>query len=228
MVTGFCIGQNFCIRNTFTSMHKYFLKIPWWVRKLYPGYLWKVPVSDKSIFLTFDDGPHPRITPWVLDELRKHEAKATFFCIGKNVVQYPAIYQRLLTEGHVAGNHTYSHLNGWKTKTGSYVEDVKKAAVVIDSVLFRPPYGRISRRQAKQLSVIGRERNVKVVMWDVLSADFDASITPETCAGIVLQHVEPGSIVVFHDSEKAFPNLKFALPKVLKQLKEEGFCFKTL
>jgi peptidoglycan-N-acetylglucosamine deacetylase len=209
-------------------MHKYFLKIPWWVRKLYPHYIWKVPVDDKTVFLTFDDGPHPSITPWVLKELKKYGAKASFFCIGKNVVQFPGVYQQILAEGHATGNHTYSHLNGWKTKTAVYLDDISKADNIIDSDLFRPPYGRIKREQAKQLSIIINKNNVKVVMWDVLSADFDTSISPETCARIVLAGVEPGSVVVFHDSEKAFPNLQMALPVVLRELKNAGFSFGKL
>jgi peptidoglycan/xylan/chitin deacetylase (PgdA/CDA1 family) len=208
-------------------MHKHFLKIPWWVRLIYPSYIWKVPVKDKSVFLTFDDGPHPTITPWVLDQLKKYDAKATFFCIGKNVERYSQIYQQVVSEGHSVGNHTYSHLNGWQTPTPQYLADAGKAVPLIESSLFRPPYGRITRNQAKQLAVAFRQ-NVKVVMWDVLSADFDTSISPETCAGIVLRYVEPGSVVVFHDSEKAFPNLQFALPLVLDKLKKDGFYFRRL
>lgn len=209
-------------------MHKYFLKIPWWVRKLYPSYIWKVPVTDKSVFLTFDDGPHPVITPWVLAELKKYNAKATFFCIGKNVVEHPEVYRQIIAEGHATGNHTFSHLNGWKTVTEAYLNDIKNASTIIDTQLFRPPYGRIRRSQAKRIPIITEKQDVKIVMWDVLSADFDATINPESCAGIVLKHVEPGSVVVFHDSEKAFPNLEIALPRVLKQLKKEGFCFEKL
>ena len=209
-------------------MHKYFLKIPWWVRRLYPAYLWKVPVNDKTVFLTFDDGPHPRITPWVLNELRKVGAKATFFCIGKNVVQYPEVYQQIIAEGHATGNHTFSHLNGWESETKVYLDDVKKASSVIDTCLFRPPYGRIRRSQAKQIPISMKRENVKIVMWDVLSADFDATITPESCAGIVLKHAEPGSIIVFHDSEKAFPNLQVALPVVIEELTKREFSFEKL
>lgn len=198
------------------------------MRKLYPSYLWKVPVTDKSVFLTFDDGPHPVITPWVLAELKKYDAKATFFCIGKSVVEHPEVYRQIIAEGHATGNHSFSHLNGWKTATEVYLNDIKNASTVIDTRLFRPPYGRIRRSQAKQISIIAENEGVKIVMWDVLSADFDNTISPESCTGIVLKHVEPGSIVVFHDSEKAFPNLEVALPGVLKQLTNEGFCFKKL
>ncbi len=187
-----------------------------------------MPVKDKSIYLTFDDGPHPTITPWVLNELKKYNAEATFFCIGKNVLLYPDVYKKVITAGHAIGNHTFSHLNGWKISTTTYLEDVGKASAVIDSGLFRPPYGRIKKSQARRLSNALEKKNVKVVMWDVLSADFDRSVSPETCACIVLKHVEPGSVVVFHDSEKAFRNLQFALPFVLERLKKEGFRFKKL
>jgi peptidoglycan-N-acetylglucosamine deacetylase len=209
-------------------MHKYFLKIPWWIRKLYRSYLWKLPVSGKTVFLTFDDGPHPTITPWVLSELKKYGAKATFFCIGNNVVRYPSVYQEVIAEGHAIGNHTFSHLNGWHTPDKAYLEDAAKASALIDSNLFRPPYGRIKRSQAKALQNGLRESTVKIVMWDVLSADFDTSMKPEACADIVVKRVEPGSIVVFHDSEKAFPNLQIALPLVLEKLEKEGYRFEKI
>lgn len=187
-----------------------------------------MPSSDRSVYLTFDDGPHPTITPWVLNELKKYNASATFFCIGKNVEQFPEQFQQILLEGHAIGNHTYSHLNGWQTSTTDYITNVAKASKVISSSLFRPPYGRITGRQAKMLQQAIQKENVKIIMWDVLSADFDPLINPEKCADLVLKHTEPGSIVVFHDSEKAFLNLKFALPTVLYHLKKRGFRFKKL
>lgn len=209
-------------------MHKYFLKIPWWVPKLFPRYTWRMPDREKTVYLTFDDGPHPIITPWVLEQLAAYGAAATFFCIGKNVVQYPAVYRRILAAGHRTGNHTYSHPNGWKTETTAYLEDVKKASAVIDSELFRPPYGRIKKRQAAGLSRVIGKKNVQLIMWDVLSADFDVTLLPEHCAEIVLKHVRPGSIVVFHDSEKAFPNLRVALPRLLEALSQQGYSFRKL
>ncbi len=209
-------------------MHQYFIKTPWLIRKLFPAFVWKQPAKEKVVYLTFDDGPHPGITPWVLAELKKYNAAATFFCVGNNVVRFPDIYQRVLADGHAVGNHTYHHLNGWKTSLLPYLEDVVKASSVIDSHLFRPPYGRIKRKQAKALKNIIKKSNVKIVMWDVLSADFDNSISPETCADNVLKNVEPGSVVVFHDSEKAFPNLKYSLPFVLENLSKAGFRFEKL
>jgi peptidoglycan-N-acetylglucosamine deacetylase len=209
-------------------MHKYFLKIPWWVRKLFPSYTWRMPATDKSLYLTFDDGPHPTITPWVLAELRKYHARATFFCIGNNVERFPDVYRQILADGHAVGNHTYSHKNGWKTPGADYLADVQRAVPLIDSGLFRPPYGRIRNAEAKKLAETTGKENVKIVMWDVLSADFDPTLTPEACAGIVLKHAEPGSVIVFHDSEKAFPRLRHALPVVLEKFENAGFTFRKL
>jgi len=209
-------------------MHRFFIKTPWWAKKIFSSYLWKMPAGEKVVYLSFDDGPHPTITPWVLDELKKFNAAATFFCVGKNVVQFPEIYQQVLTERHAVGNHTYHHLNGWKTATDVYLNDVEKANAVIESSLFRPPYGRITSKQAKGLKNAMQTNHPKVVMWDVLSADFDASLSPQDCARNVLTHAEPGSIVVFHDSEKALKNLKYALPVVLENLGKAGFCFKKI
>ena len=210
------------------AMHQYFIKTPWWVRKLFSSYLWRMPADGKTVYLTFDDGPHSTITPWVLSELKRYNAVATFFCVGKNVVQFPEVYQQIIAAGHAVGNHTYHHLNGWKTANNIYLKDVEKASTVIDAHLFRPPYGRIRFGQAKSLKYVMKKNNVKVVMWDVLSADFDASVSPETCAANVLANVESGSIVVFHDSEKAFRNLKHTLPLVLEKLLKEGYSFKKL
>lgn len=223
-----CIPVLFVVLLSLRHMHKFFLKIPWWVPTLFPHFTWRVPSREKTVYLTFDDGPHPTITPWVLEQLAAYGAAATFFCIGKNVVQYPAVYRQILTAGHRTGNHTYSHPNGWKTETAAYLEDVKNASAFIESDLFRPPYGRINRRQAAGLSRAMDTKNVRVIMWDVLSADFDVNLSPQRCAETVLKHVRPGSIVVFHDSEKAFPNLQVALPLVLEALLRKDYLFGKL
>lgn len=207
---------------------RYFIKTPWLLKKILSSYCWSIDTSEKILYLTFDDGPHPTVTSFVLDELKKHNAIATFFCIGKNVVAFPNIYKRILEEGHAVGNHTHNHLNGWKTKNRDYLEDVNKASWFIDSSLFRPPYGRIRFSQSKRLSSFMKKPDTKIVMWDVLSGDFDLSISPEHCAENVLRCSKPGSIIVFHDSSKAFPRIKYALPETLKFFSKKGYQFHSL
>lgn len=203
-------------------MHRFFIKTPGWVQRIFSSYVWRIPTPQKIIYLTFDDGPHPVITPWVLERLKEYNAEATFFCIGNNVHQHPAVYQQIIRDGHAVGNHTYQHLNGWKTSIEEYLNDIKKTAPFVVTNLFRPPYGRIKRVQAKNVSV-SMGKKASIIMWDVLSADFDKRFSPEQCAQNVLRNISPGSIVVFHDSEKAFDNLNIALPAVLKALKQEGY-----
>jgi peptidoglycan/xylan/chitin deacetylase (PgdA/CDA1 family) len=209
-------------------MHKYFIKTPWIAKKFFSSYEWSLPAEENDVYLTFDDGPHPTITPWVLDQLKQFNAKATFFCIGNNVEKYPDVYQKVLDEKHAIGNHTYHHLNGWKTDDNKYINDVSAAAQLIQSNLFRPPHGRIRSSQAKRIPGAMKKDDVRIIMWDVLSADFDSSFSPEQCLNNVLENVSPGSIIVFHDSEKAFNNLKYALPKTLESLKEAGFNFRRI
>jgi peptidoglycan-N-acetylglucosamine deacetylase len=209
-------------------MHRYFTRTPWLVKRFFSSYTWSLPADDNAVYLTFDDGPNPEITPWVLEQLQEYDAKATFFCVGNNVQQYPDVYKQIITEGHAVGNHTYHHLNGWKSDDSKYLEDVSKASEVIDSNLFRPPYGRIRNSQASKLSQALQRSNSRVIMWDVLSADFDTSISPEQCLINVLENVSAGSIIVFHDSEKASNNLKYALPGTLKYLNQEGFRLKRI
>ncbi|MFL5740453.1 MAG: polysaccharide deacetylase family protein [Flavisolibacter sp.] len=204
-------------------MHQYFIKTPWLVKQIFSSYIWSLPAKDGAVYLSFDDGPHPLITPWVLDELKKFGALATFFCIGNNVVQYPEVYERILDEGHAVGNHTFHHLNGWKTPVKKYLEDVSRASQIIDSNLFRPPYGRIKNEQARQISSAIGNADAKIIMWDVLSADFDSAYSPQQCYAHVEENVTAGSIVVFHDSEKAFENLKMVLPRTLQFLKASGY-----
>jgi peptidoglycan/xylan/chitin deacetylase (PgdA/CDA1 family) len=206
----------------------YFVKTPGWLKRIYPRRLWNKEREKKIIYLTFDDGPNPLVTPFVLDELKRHRAKATFFCIGKNVLEHPAIYARIQEEGHRTGNHTQHHLNGWSTSTADYLEDVAAAAKQIDSFLFRPPYGRIKKEQAKGIGkAIGTDK-ATIVMWDVLSGDFDLSLSKEKCLKNVVDNTSPGSIVLFHDSEKAFPRLEYVLPRVLSYFTEKGYSFEKI
>ena len=202
----------------------YFVKSPWILKKIYPSLIWNIVTLNKNIYLTFDDGPHPTITPFVLETLKKFNAKASFFCIGKNVEQYPEIFNRIITAGHIVGNHTDNHLKGWQTDNEVYIENVKLASDKIISKLFRPPYGKIKRSQAKQLEHAG----YNIIMWDILSGDFDAKISNETCLSNVISNSKEGSIVVFHDSEKAFIKLEYCLPKVLEHFTKLGFTFNTL
>ncbi len=180
------------------------------------------------MYLSFDDGPHPVITPWVLDELKKYDAKATFFCIGKNVQAHGEVYERILLEGHSTGNHTQNHLNGWKTDAKEYLDDVAQAAKVIRSNLFRPPYGKIRAKQAKLVAGAMQVKEAKIIMWDVLSADFDSTYSPQQCLDNVIQNVRPGSVVVFHDSVKAEKNLKYILPSILSELGGSGYRFRRI
>ncbi|SIS65322.1 Peptidoglycan/xylan/chitin deacetylase, PgdA/CDA1 family [Filimonas lacunae] len=186
-----------------------------------------MPDSGKVLYLTFDDGPHEQATPFVLDQLKAWNAKGTFFCIGKNVQQHRDIYTRILDEGHAIGNHTQNHVNGWKTVDEKYIADINEAAKYIDSNLFRPPYGRISRFQANFLHNIARPA-YRIIMWSVLSGDFDRKLKPERCLDNVLMNARPGSIVVFHDSTKAWDRMSFALPRVLEHFAGQGYVFKSL
>lgn len=202
----------------------YLTKTPWWLRALYPSLIWRMPAGEKKLYLSFDDGPHPVATPFVLDQLAAYGAKASFFCIGKNVTAAPEIYQRILDEGHAVGNHTHNHLNGWKTADENYLADTRQAAACIQSDLFRPPYGRIKRSQIRQVKKMG----MKIIMWDVLSADFDTHLTPQASLSYVLYHSKPGSIILFHDSAKAWDRMSVALPAVLKHFTSEGYVFEKL
>lgn len=207
---------------------KYFIKTPRWLKWIYSSYTWSIDSKKKVIYLSFDDGPHPEITLFVLDELKKFNAKACFFCIGKNVEQFPEVYRRIIEEGHTVGNHTYSHLNGWKTANDIYLADVNKAAVLIDSDLFRPPYGRISLFQARNIKQALKKPEAKIIMWDVISGDFDVEISKEACLQNVILNAVSGSIVVFHDSEKARERLEYSLPLVLDFFTKKGYQFEAI
>ena len=201
-----------------------------WIKKIFNNLVWDIPNSDKKIYLTFDDGPIPEVTEWVLDILKTEDVKATFFCIGDNIRKHPEVYKRILSEGHQTGNHTFNHLNGWKTETNHYIDNFKLCETEIlklnaeNSFLFRPPYGKIKPSQSKAI----RQFGYKIIMWDVLSYDFDSTISAEKCLENVISNTEQGSIIVFHDSLKAEKNLKYALPKAIQILKDKGFVFDVI
>lgn len=197
-------------------------KPPGFLKRLMPDLIWDIPDGD-HVFLTFDDGPTPGVTEWILKELDRFGVKATFFCLGKNVEMYPDLHARIIAAGHRVGNHTYSHLKGWEMKTENYLGDIDLADQFVGSGLFRPPYGRILPRQARLIA-----KRYKIVMWDILSRDYNRKLRPRTCLNNVIRHVRPGDIVVFHDSEKAFRNLHFALPRTLKYLEEHGMKCKSI
>ncbi len=229
------------------------VKIPVVAKKMFPNYAWDIAATDKTIYLTFDDGPTPEITNWTLKILKSFDAKATFFCIGNNVEKHPNIFQNILKEGHAIGNHTYNHIKGWKTKTEDYIKNIElcesvfksqychtersrsvKTQKIIDYQIqnseyriqnyFRPPYGQITPKQGKKLIELG----YKIIMWDILSFDWDKNVTKETCLNNVISKTTKGSIIVFHDSVKASKNMQYALPKVLEYFSKLGYSFKAI
>jgi peptidoglycan/xylan/chitin deacetylase (PgdA/CDA1 family) len=202
------------------------IKTPWLLKKLYPGLIWNVNPNDRCIYLTFDDGPIPIVTPFVLNILQKYNAKATFFCIGDNVQKHQDVFEQVKSAGHAIGNHTYNHLKGWKTDDQTYLENFLDADKLIGSKLFRPPYGRIKRSQIKLLKKA--KPGLKFIMWTVLSADYDINLNPEKCLDNVLKHTGNGDIVLFHDSLKAFDRMKYALPRAMEYWSGKGYEFKAL
>jgi peptidoglycan/xylan/chitin deacetylase (PgdA/CDA1 family) len=211
-------------------MKLYWVKTNKLIKVLFPKWTWDIPNTKKVVYLTFDDGPTPEVTQWVLEELNKHHFKATFFCIGDNIGKYPEIFKKIISEGHAIGNHTFNHLNGWKTSTQNYIDNTQLCQELIDnngntnSKIFRPPYGKIKTAQSRALLKMG----YKIVMWDVLSADFDGNITNQKCVNNVIMNLQPGSIIVFHDSVKAFEKLKYALPATLQYLQHNNYEAKVL
>ncbi len=205
-------------------------KTPLIAKKLFPNYVWNVPTTNKELYLTFDDGPTPEITHWTLEVLKQYNAKATFFCIGSNIKKHPKIFKSILQEGHAIGNHTQHHVKGWKTPVDAYLEEVEKAQFQINAIqqtqkrFFRPPYGQIRPEQGKALMALGYE----IIMWDVLSFDWDERVTEVNCLKKVTSNSKPGSIIVFHDSVKASRNMMYTLPKVLEHFSSKGFVFKSL
>lgn len=204
-------------------------RIPSFLPFFFPRLTWHIPTAQREVYLTFDDGPVYGPTEFVLETLQSASAKATFFCIGDNIRKHPDVFRRIISNGHAIGNHTYNHLSGWSTQTEKYIDNVRLCDKEIQlqvsghpAKLMRPPYGRIKRSQVNELS------DFKIVMWDVLSFDFEKRLSPDNCLRRTLKAVRPGSIVVFHDSFKAERNMTFALPRLLNELTGQGYTFKTL
>lgn len=207
-------------------MKKYFVKTPYLLKLIFNNWLWSFSKKEKAIYLTFDDGPTTEITEWTLNELKKYNAKATFFCIGKNVKANSEIFKKIVDAGHSIGNHTNNHLNGSKTSLSLYIDNILKAENTIQSEpkLFRPPYGKLTLKQSFNIRKLG----YKIVMWDVLSADFDNTITNKKCLENVIKNTESGSILIFHDSVKASKKLKYVLPKILDYYTSKNYSFKKI
>jgi peptidoglycan/xylan/chitin deacetylase (PgdA/CDA1 family) len=215
----------------------YLVRPPYLLKKIYSKAIWRMDKTHKKIYLTFDDGPVQAVTPWVLDVLKQYNIKATFFCVGENVVKYPKIYQRILDENHTIGNHTYNHLNGWNTQTKQYIDNIELCQQALhlgnskeQSNLFRPPYGRAKKSQISHLSNnnIAGKPSYSIIMWDVLSGDYDKKTNPEKCLSNVINNVRNGSIIVFHDNIKAQKNLEYALPRFIEYAKVQEFEFEKL
>lgn len=201
----------------------YLVRPPFFLKWYYPGVLWRKSKTNKTLYLTFDDGPVPEVTPFVLNVLEKYAVKATFFCVGQNIEKHPDIFTRLKSEGHRIGNHTHHHLKGWEHNDEDYLNNIHLCQEHTRSSLFRPPYGRMKRSQLKEI-----RKEFEVVMWDVLSGDFDTGLSPEACFGHVKKYTRPGSIIVFHDNPKAFPRLEYALPQTIEYFQKKGFNFGLL
>ena len=202
---------------------KLLVRPPQLLRSLYKNSLWRMDKKDETIYLTFDDGPIPDLTEWVLDTLKKYQVKATFFCVGDNIIKNPEIFERIKNEGHQVGNHTFNHLKGWEVKNDMYFENVEKCQRLTGTSLFRPPYGRIRKSQYNLLA-----KNYKIVFWDVLSYDYDKLTSSKKCLDNSIKYTRNGSIIVFHDNIKAQKNLKFALPQYIEHFLKLNYKFATL
>jgi peptidoglycan/xylan/chitin deacetylase (PgdA/CDA1 family) len=214
-------------------MHLY--KTNYLFKKIYSSYTWDIPTTEKEIFLTFDDGPIPGVSDFVLEVLEKYNAKATFFAVGHNIEKHPEVFQRVVQGGHAVGNHTFHHLNGWKTDTNTYLDNIAECDEMLSSLyhsgsraggsqkLFRPPYGKLTREQSRVV-----RQNYKVIMWDVLTADYDNSLHKETCLKKTIKYTNKGSVVIFHDSLKAEKNMTYVLPRLLEHFSEQGYSFKAI
>ena len=242
-MNGIAISGKFCKRfnlfSNFAAMR--LIKPSGFFRMFYPSMIWEMPkTKEKTIYLTFDDGPHPLITPLVLKMLRQYDAKATFFCIGNNVRQFPETFELLKKEGHSIGIHTYNHENGWKTSTNDYVKSFEDARQLIDSNLFRPPHGKIKRSQLKKLQTLNSQlytlnskhytlnSTLKIIAWTVIAYDWDHTLSHEDVYQNVIRNADDGAIVAFHDSLKAYDNMIAVLPRVLEYYKNKGFEFKAI
>ena len=201
----------------------YLVKTPQFIQNLSPNYTWRIKKKKKVLYLTFDDGPIPNVTPWVLKQLEEYDARATFFCVGENIRKHPEVFHQVVEQGHAIGNHTHNHLNGWLSDNIPYFHNVRHCANLAQSVLFRPPYGKLKPKQAQFL-----QRHYRIVMWDVLSGDFDPKLSEEQCLANVVNNAEPGSIVVFHDSLKTEDKLHYVLPRVLEHFANKGYYFGKL
>jgi peptidoglycan/xylan/chitin deacetylase (PgdA/CDA1 family) len=222
----------------------YLVKSPLLLKWYYSNLIWNMDRSKKIVYLTFDDGPIPNVTDFVLNTLKSFNVKATFFCIGDNIIKHPEVFERLKTEGHQIGNHTFNHLKGWKTADETYIENFLKCQQLTKTHLFRPPYGKIKKSQIKSLKSKVQslkspthpqdlelktiDSRLDIIMWDVLSGDFDQKLSPEKCLKNVINNTRNGSIIVFHDSLKAFDRLKYVLPKTIQYLSDKGYQFGTL
>lgn len=218
-------------------MKLYTAKTPGLVKSIFSNLVWEFSALEKKIYLTFDDGPIPEVTEWVLTQLETYNAKATFFCIGDNVKKHPAIYNQIIAKGHAIGNHTYNHFNAWKVSNTKYIDNIIKAQKTLNQellpqhekhkgscTLFRPPYGKITPKLAQTIKDLG----YTIIMWDVLSGDFDTSLAVEKCYKNVVKNTDAGSIIVFHDSIKAYDRLRYTLPKVLKHFNDLGYEFEKI
>ncbi len=198
----------------------YTIRIPFFLRLHIKNLIWRMPKTPPTVYLTFDDGPIPEVTPWVLDVLKEESIKATFFCVGENVMKHPDVYNQVLAEGHYVGQHTFNHIPAFKHSKKEYRENVALAKEYIKTDLFRPPHGQIRPSQ-----LLTMRKDYRIVLWDVISGDFDKSITPEKCLRNVINKVRNGSVIVFHDSLKAEKNMKYALPRTIRYLKDAGYEF---
>lgn len=201
----------------------HFVQPPFFLKWFYTNVTWNKSRAQKSIYLTFDDGPIPEITPWILDVLAQYNAKATFFCVGENIVKHPDIFQRILDEGHQVGNHTFNHLKGWDYSDEEYLENVYKCQELTKTNLFRPPYVRAKKSQLKVL-----EKEFELIYWDVLSGDYDVNMSPQKCFNNIVNYTKNGSIIVLHDNIKAIPRVQFLLPKLLDKYIQKGYTFAIL